>query len=132
MGVGVGVVHDLVPRVMEGFDGFGVLIHPCPHHEEGGLYLILIQDVDELLGVLVAPGRVKADGHNLLIPLYAVNWQLTRGSGGAHGRRVVDEKEHNRRQAETADRSPPFFTDEKDLNRMFIPGHSTISYKSIE
>ncbi len=36
VGVGVGVVHHLVPRVMESLDRFGVLIHPITHNKEGG------------------------------------------------------------------------------------------------
>ena len=56
VGVGVGVVHDLVACVVEGLYRLGVFVHPLPHHEEGGLDVILGQDVDELLGVLVAPG----------------------------------------------------------------------------
>ena len=56
VGVGVGVVHHLVARVVEGLHRFGVFIHPFPHHEEGGRDLVLAENVDELLGVLVAPG----------------------------------------------------------------------------
>ena len=56
VGVGVGVVHHLMPRVVEGLHRLRVFIDPVPHHEEGGFYLVAVQDVDELLGVLVAPG----------------------------------------------------------------------------
>ena len=56
MGVGVGVVHHLVARVGEGLHRFGVLIHPLAHHEKGGGDVVLPQNIDELLGVLVAPG----------------------------------------------------------------------------
>ena len=56
VGVGVGVVHHLVARVGQGLHRLGVFVHPLPHHEEGGLHVVLPQDVNELLGVLVAPG----------------------------------------------------------------------------
>lgn len=56
MGVGVGVVHHLVARVMERFDRLGVFVHPVPYHKEGGLDVVPGQDIDELLGVLVPPG----------------------------------------------------------------------------
>ena len=79
MGVIVGVVHHLMPRVVEGLHRLRVFIDPVPHHEEGGFYLVAVQDVDELLGVLVAPGRVEADGGQLLVPLDAVNGQLPCG-----------------------------------------------------
>ena len=46
VGVGVG----------EGLHRFGVLIHPLAHHEKGGGDVVLPQNIDELLGVLVAPG----------------------------------------------------------------------------
>lgn len=55
MGVGVGVVHHLMARIGEGLYRFRVFVHPVAYHEEGGLYVVLGQDVDEHLGVLVAP-----------------------------------------------------------------------------
>ena len=51
----VGVVLYLVACVVEGFHGFRILFHPVPHHEKGGFYIVLRQNVDELLGILVAP-----------------------------------------------------------------------------
>ena len=56
VGVVVGVVHDLVAGVREGFYRLGVFVHPLADHEEGNLYIIFSQNVDELLGVLVSPG----------------------------------------------------------------------------
>ena len=56
VGVAGGVVHHLMPCARQGFDGLGVLIRPVSHHKEGGLDVVLGQDVDEGLGVLVAPG----------------------------------------------------------------------------
>jgi len=55
MGVGVGVVHDLMSRVVERLDRLRVLIHPVSHHKEGGGHMVLPQNVDELLGILVPP-----------------------------------------------------------------------------
>lgn len=99
VGVGVGVVHHLVARVVEGLHRLGILVHPLPHHKEGGGHLVLPQNVDELLGILVAPGGVKADGHQLLVPLDAVDGQLPGGGGCPHGGGVIDHIEHHRRQA---------------------------------
>ena len=56
VGVGVGVVHDLVARVVQRLDGLRVFVHPVPDHKKGGLHIVLSQNVNELLGVLVAPG----------------------------------------------------------------------------
>ena len=55
VGVGVGVVHHLVTRVVQGLYRLRIFVHPVPHYKEGGLHAVLLQYVDELLGVLVAP-----------------------------------------------------------------------------
>ena len=76
----VGVVHHLHARVSQGLHGLRVLIHPVPYQEEGGLHIVLAENVDEHLGVLVAPGGVKGDGAELLAllgrALHAVNGEL--------------------------------------------------------
>ena len=56
VGVGVGVVHHLVSCVVEGLHRLGIFVHPLAHHKEGGGHAVLSQDINELLGVLVAPG----------------------------------------------------------------------------
>lgn len=62
----------------------------------------------------ITPGRVKADGNQLLIPLDAVDRQLAGGGGGPHGGRVVDHIEHCRRCAQTGQRRPPPFADKEN------------------
>ena len=98
MGVIVGVVHHLVPGIMERLDRFGVFIHPRAYHKKRCLDVILAQDVDKLLGILIAPGCVKGDGEHLLIPLDAVDGQLPVGGIGADRRRIIDHIEHGRRR----------------------------------
>ena len=56
VGMGIGVVHDLMARVVKGLHRLGIFVHPVPHHKKGGFDLILTQNVDELLGILVTPG----------------------------------------------------------------------------
>ena len=85
VGVSVGVTHDLVPGVMESFDRLRVFGDPVSYHKEGGLDVVLAQNVDELLGVLIAPGGVEADGADLLIPLHAVDGQLAVSGIGPGG-----------------------------------------------
>ena len=51
----IGVAHHLVARVVERLHRFRVFLRPVAHHEEGGLYVIPLQNVDEYLRVLVAP-----------------------------------------------------------------------------
>ena len=55
MVVVVGVAHDLVACVMQRLHRFRVLLRPVAHHKEGGLDVEFLQNVDERLGVLVAP-----------------------------------------------------------------------------
>ena len=78
-----GVVHDLMPGIVEGLHGLRVLIHPVTHHEEGGLDVVFAQNVNEHLSVLVAPCGVEADGTDLLLPLHRVDGKLPLGGGGA-------------------------------------------------
>ena len=51
----VGVAHDLVACAMEGLDRLRIFLRPVAYDEEGGLYVVFLQDVDERLGILVAP-----------------------------------------------------------------------------
>ena len=53
------VVHDLVARVRERLDRLRIFVHPFAHDEEGRVDVVLVEDVDEHLRVLVAPGRVE-------------------------------------------------------------------------
>lgn len=70
VGVGVGVAHDLVAGVGQGPDGVRGFLHPLAHHEEGGLDVVVVQDVDEGLGVLIAPGCVEP---NLFVSELSIN-----------------------------------------------------------
>ena len=65
VGVVVGVSHDLVACVGQGLHRLGVFVYPLSHHEEGGLDVVLVKDVNEVLGVLVAPGECY---HTVLAP----------------------------------------------------------------
>lgn len=56
VGVGVGMIHDLMAGIVEGLDGFGIFVYPFSDHEKCGRYLIFAQNINELLGVFVAPG----------------------------------------------------------------------------
>lgn len=56
VGVVVGVAHHLMARLGQGPDGVGVFLHPLPHHEKGHLHVVAVKNVDEGLGILVAPG----------------------------------------------------------------------------
>ena len=93
VGVGVGVVHHLVARVVEGLHRLRVFVHPVSDDKEGRLHLVLVQNVDELLGVLVAPGGVKADGYQVVAPVHTVDRQLSGGGRGDDRRRRVDHRE---------------------------------------
>lgn len=51
----VGVTHHLVPCIMQRLHRLRVLFRPVAHHEECGFDMVLLQNVDEGLGILVAP-----------------------------------------------------------------------------
>ena len=89
----VGVAHDLVAGIVEGTHRFGVFFRPVAHDEERGLYVIFRQNVDERLGVLVAPGGVEGQGAHLLRPLHGVDGELAVGGGGGDGGGDVDGAE---------------------------------------
>lgn len=94
----VRVVHDLHTCLMQRLDGLGIFIHPIPHQEEGGLDLVLMQDIDENLGVLVAPGGIEGDGAVFFAVLgravHAVNGKLAGGCGGGDGGGHMDDAEN--------------------------------------
>ena len=81
----VGVVHDLVAGVVECLDGLGVFLHPVTHHEKGGFHVIAGQNVDELSGVLIAPGGVEGDGAQGLTAFHRIDGELARRGPGRHG-----------------------------------------------
>jgi hypothetical protein len=83
-----------MPGVVEGLDRLWIFVHPVAHHKEGGLDLEAVQNVNELLGVLIAPCCVEADGYQFLVPLDAVNGQLPCGRRGVHSGGIVDHIEH--------------------------------------
>lgn len=51
----VGVTHHLVPCIVQRLHRLRVLFRPVAHHEECGFDMVLLQNVDEGLGILVAP-----------------------------------------------------------------------------
>ena len=55
VGMVIGVIHDLHPRIVKLRHRLGIPFHPIPHHEKGGLYIIPPQNIDKLLRILVAP-----------------------------------------------------------------------------
>ena len=85
-------------RVGEGLDRLGVFVYPLPHHKKGGFDVIFSQNVDELLGVLIAPGGVEGNGEHFLVPLDTVDGQLPLGRRRPHGQGGVDRCEHHSRR----------------------------------
>ena len=75
----IGVIHHLHSRIPQGLHGFRVFIHPVPHHEKSSLHVILRQNVDQMLGILVAPRGVKGDSAQLLLPslgMEPIQWDV--------------------------------------------------------
>ena len=70
------VVANLMTPVHNFLHQVRILLHPDAYQKKSGLYLILIQDIQNLQGLAAAPGSVKADGDLAVIPLNAVYRQL--------------------------------------------------------
>ena len=101
MAVGVGVVHQLTAALHDGLGLLGVLVRPVSHHEEGGLHIVLRQNVQDVLGVVGAPGGVKADGTDLFRAVHAVDGQRAVGGiaeGGPGGQVSRHAQAQGRRQ----------------------------------
>ena len=48
------MVHNFVPRIVKGFYRFRIFFHPVANHKESGFHLVGRQNIDELLGILIA------------------------------------------------------------------------------
>ena len=90
------VVHDLVARVRERLDRLRIFVHPFAHDEERRVDVVLVENVDEHLRILVAPGRVERQAHDAVVALHAVDGQHALGRAHAHDRGTVDRPEHER------------------------------------
>ena len=77
----VRVVANLVARIPNGFDRFGVFVTPLPHHKKSGLYTSLIQNIQQLRDVGVVPSTVDPQRDGLSLPLHRVDRQLPFGCG---------------------------------------------------
>ena len=76
MGMSVGVVHHLIARVRQGFDRFGIFVHPLSHHKKCRMDMMLVENVDQLRRIFVPPCRVKTDAHHLVRAVDAVDRQF--------------------------------------------------------
>ena len=52
----VGMVHDLVSRIVQRLYRFRIFVHPFSHHKKGGFNVVFSQNINQLLGVLITPG----------------------------------------------------------------------------
>ena len=94
MRVSVGVVHHLVPGVVERLYALRVFVHPLADDKERRLHVVLCQDIDEHLRILVAPGRVERKAYKLSVPLHTVYGQLPfRDRRADDARRVYERKD---------------------------------------
>ena len=78
--------------VRECFDGFRVFVHPLAHHEKGDLDPVVVQDIDEGLGIFIPPSSIECERDHLLLLLHAVDWQLPACRSGGHRGREVDQQ----------------------------------------
>lgn len=57
VGMGIGMILNLMSRICQSFHRFRVLIHPLAHQKEGGLHLIFPQYFNQLFRILIPPGE---------------------------------------------------------------------------
>ncbi len=82
-----------------------------PTTKKRRLRLISVQDIDERLRVLVAPGGVEGQRYALVVALYAVDRQLAAGGRRLQeGRRACREHDHQRGSASAARRTVCLFS----------------------
>ena len=72
MRMGRAVVADIVTSRGDLFDAVGVAVDPLLHEEEGAFHTIFIEDIQQGIGLLVAPRRVKGYGADLFLSIHVV------------------------------------------------------------
>ena len=64
----------------------------------------------------ITPGRVEADGGQLLVSLYAVDGELAGGCGSVHGGGIIDDAEHQARHDGAGQQGEGSAADEKGFH----------------
>ena len=62
----------------------------------------------------ITPGGIEADGDQFLVPLDAVDGQLSGGGGNSDHGGIVDQAEHKRGKGEADPGDDPFSGNQKD------------------
>ena len=128
----VGVVHDLHAGVVERLHGLGILIHPVAHQKERGLHVVFGQNVNEHLGVFVAPRCVEGNGAVFFAVLtgavYAVDGQLAGASGGGDGGGDVHGAENGHGGQQSAGGQGNVFSDEEHTDGLLRHRDSTFLF----
>ena len=94
--MGIGMVHHLMPGVVQRLHALRVFIHPFADDKERRLHAVLSQNIYELLRVLVAPCRVERETDEFSVPLDAVYGQFPLRDRRADDTRRVYESEDRR------------------------------------
>ena len=100
--MGCGMVTQIMPFCRNFFDLLRIFFHPIAAKEKGCLYVIFLQNPQQLICIIGTPSRIKADGNLWLIGLHAINRQpsfplcngknLLRRPWHAHIRRRKQQK----------------------------------------
>ena len=56
MGMVVRMVHNLVAGIGQSFDRLRIFVHPLAYYEKSNFYIVFSKNVNQLLGVFIAPG----------------------------------------------------------------------------
>ena len=79
------VVAQVVTVREDCFHILRIFVHPFPGHKEGDLYIVLFEYGEDVAGVFIPPGRIKAQCHLFFLRIHAVNRQLFCLSCGRDG-----------------------------------------------
>ena len=102
------MVHQLVSAVNDRFRLLRILVRPVAHHKKSCLDLVFCQNIKDLLRIVRAPGGIKGDRADLLIPLDAVDRQLPCGNRRTHRSGCVDRTENGDRAHRRRSKHQPF------------------------
>ena len=81
------MIHQLMPVLYNCLCRVWVLFRPCADDEKCRLNVVLVQYIQYLLRIVRSPCSVEGDCADLLIPVNAIDWQLSLCRRGGDRRR---------------------------------------------
>ena len=76
IGMGISVIGNLMPGLVQLFYSFRMISNPTATEKESPFHIMLAKNFNQLICIIRAGSRVKADGNFFLLRLHTVNWKL--------------------------------------------------------